>query len=709
MSTARGWRQALFRSARRPWTLFVICASWTALFAILAGPVALAPLELAAHSLQDAVVRHGNKTPTPENMVFLALDEASMDLSQLEPEEIEESPALTMMAESFPWSRAVYAEIIRKLAEAGASAIVFDVHFPNPGEGDDALRLALEEHADRVVIGSVFEDSDTGTGHLLTLYRPPAASILPDEAEALVGFVNFWPDPDQVVRAAHYAVSDADFSADARCKAQAPGGDHLGESRESLGALGLRKAGVERKGPAAGLMRFAEPRSFATVPLYWLFVPDFWEANLRGGEVFRDKIVLMGPLASRFRDFFRTPVGTLPGPEIHLHAMAAAQAGAFYRRADPWAVMLMCVVMGSLAYVVSLRLRRPLVALGVLGLCLVGYAAAALVSYNLAGFMLNLLYPGGTLVMAGLTAFAYDFSLERRERARVRRSLERYVSRDVVRELLDRDSDLLAQLGGTRKEVCVLFSDVRGFTALSEKVAPEVLVAQLNEYLGQMVAIVFRNQGTLDKFIGDAVMAVWGTVVSDGPSGDCRRSVQAALDMLAEVEQLRRRWHEQARAELQLGIGLNHGPAVFGNIGSEEKMEPTVIGDAVNLASRLEGLTKQYGVPLILSESVALHVRGSVPLRTIDTVRVKGRSEPVTVYTVPLDPDGRPVSPEWLDRHEEAWALYRRKSFSAAREVFAGIPVDGDKTLTAMLQRCRELEANAPGPDWQPVITLGSK
>ena len=712
MSAGGSWRQVLSKSAKRPGTLLLICALWTAVFSLLAGPVALAPLELAELSMQDAIVRHGIKNATPDNMVFLAVDEASLDLSQLEPEEIEASPALTMMAQEFPWSRAVYAAVIEKVLGAGARVLVLDVHFPLPGQGDEKLRSALREHRDRVVIASVFEDTEASGGPVASQFRPPHESVAPAEAGVPAGYANFWPDPDRVVRAVHFRVSEADFLGDmrlARRQARGRKADHAGESRDSLGALALRAAGSQRDLPAAGLMRFAEPGSFPVYPLYQIFAPELWAANFRNGEVLRDKIVLLGPLASRFRDFFRTPVGTLPGPEIHLHAMAAAQADAFYRRAAPWAVMLTCLAMGALAFAVTLALRRPLWALTVLGLVLAGCAVGALGVYNYADIMPGLLYPAGTLVMAGLTCFAYDFSLERREKARVRRSLERYVSRDVVRELLDNDSSLLSQLGGTRKEIAVLFSDVRGFSALSETADPEKLVAQLNEYLGQMVGVVFRHKGTLDKFVGDAVMAVWGTVVSAGATEDCRRAVQAALDMLAAAEQMRRRWLAESRAELRLGIGINQGSAIFGNIGSEEKMEPTVIGDAVNLASRLEGLTKRYGVPLILSESVARHVRGVFPLRTVDTVRVKGRRAAVTVYTIPLDADFKPVQPAWLDDHERAWAAYRRGDFAAARALFAGALVEDDSTMAEMLRRCRAYEADPPGPGWEAVVDLDSK
>ena len=662
--------------------------------------------------MQDAIVRHGMKNATPDNMVFLAVDEASLDLSQLEPQEIAASPALKLMAQEFPWSRAVYAEVIEKVLGAGARVLVLDVHFPLPGDGDEKLQAALGEHRERVVIASVFEDTESAGGSVASQFRPPHESILPGNAGAMAGYANFWPDPDRVVRAVHFRVSEADFLGDTRLARQQARGrkaDHAGERRESLGALALRKAGQQRELPQAGLMRFAEPGSFPVYPLYQIFAPELWQANFRGGEILRDKIVLLGPMASRFRDFFRTPVGTLPGPEIHLHAMAAAQADAFYRRAGVGAVVATCLAMGALAFTVTYLLRRPLWALAVLGLVLVVYGAGALAVYNVADIMPGLLYPAGTLVLAGLTCFAYDFSLERREKARVRRSLERYVSRDVVRELLDNDSELLSQLGGTRKEVSVLFSDVRGFTALSEKADPGELVAQLNEYFGQMVGLVFRHQGTLDKFVGDAVMAVWGTVVSGGVTEDCRRAVQTALDMLATAEQMRRRWLAESRAELRLGIGVNQGPAIFGNIGSEEKMEPTVIGDAVNLASRLEGLTKHYGVPLILSESVARHVRGVFPLRTIDTVRVKGREAPVTVYTIPLDADFKPVSPDWLEGHERAWGAYRRGDFAAARALFAEALVEGDATMAEMVRRCREFEADPPGPGWEAVVALADK
>lgn len=689
---------------RRGPTLAAICAFWTVVFVLLSGPVALAPLELRELAWQDTLVRHGLKTPAPDNLVFVAVDEASLDLSQLEPEEIAASPALTMMSEDFPWSRAVYAETIERLIEAGAAVVVLDVHLPRPGRGDDVLRDTLQRHGNRAVIASLYEDTAGEGGRMTTHFIPPTPGVLPADTsgQTVAAFANFWPEADRIVRAAHHRMSDAQLLGAA---------EPDGTANHSLAALALHKTGHDGSFPPAGLIRFCEPGSFPTIPLWSLFVPEVWESNLDDGAIFRGKIVMVGPLASRFRDVFRTPVGTLPGPEIHLHSIAAAQAGAFYRRASTGAVMATCVLMGLIAFGVSRFLRRPLVALAVLGLLLAGYFALGLLLYNFADFIPGLLYPTGTLVLAGLTCFAYDFSLERRERARVRRSLERYVSRDVVRDLLDRGNEVLDQLGGTRKDVSILFSDLRGFTALSEKADPAHIVASLNEYLAEMVRIVFHNHGTLDKFIGDSVMAVWGTVNSAGVRGDAERAVRTAAEMLEAVARMRRDWTARGTPDLHLGIGICSGPAIFGNIGSELKMEPTVIGDTVNLASRLESVTKQYGVPLVLGDSVVRAATGSFAFRTLDTIRVVGRTEPVTIHSLAFDDADRAIDPPWLPLNEEAWTLYRIRRFAEAGALFARAleAVPGDACLAAMVRKCRTLAADPPPDDWEPVTNLTGK
>jgi adenylate cyclase len=291
----------------------------------------------------------------------------------------------------------------------------------------------------------------------------------------------------------------------------------------------------------------------------------------------------------------------------------------------------------------------------------------------------------------------------------MRSMLERYVSRNVVREVLDNRDDFLTKLGGTRQPVTVLFSDVRGFTSFSEHADATAVVDQLNDYLGEMVGIVFRNHGTVDKFIGDGIMAVWGNVVSEGEGKDALRAVSAAVEMLARLASLNEEWSKKDIRPFHVGIGIHHGDAVFGNIGSSEKMEPTVIGDTVNLASRVEGLTKKYGLSLCVTRPVADHAREYFRFRSVDLVRAVGKSRPVEILTVVGRRDEE--SGEWLDRYESAVTAFRAQRFTEAattlRQCLEEEPTD---RLCAMyLQRAESFIAAPPPADWDGAEIATSK
>src|SRR6185369_3004826 len=203
-----------------------------------------------------------------------------------------------------------------------------------------------------------------------------------------------------------------------------------------------------------------------------------------------------------------------------------------------------------------------------------------------------------------------------------------------VKEILDNPDSFYANLRGVRIPATVLFSDIVGFTSLTENAAPEALVKQLNEYLSRMTAAVFEHGGTLDKFIGDAVMAVWGNVRSRGIAEDAKCAARAALTMRRELWTLNQRWFAEGIAPFAIGIGINQGDVLGGNIGSHEKADPTVIGDAVNLASRLEGLTRIYGTDILLGATAADLVRDEFHIRSVARVQVKGKMEPVEISTV---------------------------------------------------------------------------
>ena len=276
----------------------------------------------------------------------------------------------------------------------------------------------------------------------------------------------------------------------------------------------------------------------------------------------------------------------------------------------------------------------------------------------------------------------------------MRKTLERYVSRDVVKELLDNPQTYFNAVGGVRRSVAILFSDVRNFTTMTESADPQALVKQLNEYLQQMVKIVFEHSGSLDKFIGDAVMAVWGNIKSSGAHNDGRNAVAAALAMKKVLAKLNEDWKARGIKELAIGIGINYGEAIVGEMGSSEKVEFTAIGDPVNLASRLESLTKEYHLDLLLGGNLAPLVGNTYILRTVDFVAVKGKTKPVDVFTVMGDGAAQTVSmPVWLARYEDGVRLYRERKFSeAAVEFRECLRKQPDDYLSSMyLKRCQAL------------------
>ena len=274
---------------------------------------------------------------------------------------------------------------------------------------------------------------------------------------------------------------------------------------------------------------------------------------------------------------------------------------------------------------------------------------------------------------SGFFSLGFEYVLESLEKMRTRRTLERYVSKNLVKEILDNPESFYNTLKGVRKPATMLFSDIIGFTTLTENADPEKLVVQLNEYLTRMVAVVFENEGTLDKFIGDAVMAVWGNARSAGVENDAKMAARAALGMRHELKLLNDRWKTEGSTPLGIGIGINQGEVLVGNIGSSERADLTVIGDAVNLASRLEGLTRTYGVDILLGANVTELVRDEFYVRSVALVQVKGKTKPVEISTL-LGERNEAFDQEflkWLESYEEALQKFRARDFTGAKNLFS--------------------------------------
>jgi len=690
--------------------LAFICFFWTGV--IFLGhffpgvPFISAPWR-GEQSFEDLLRREGRKTPAPPNFVFLGIDQSTLQLPPLAAEEIAGNRAFQLMTEKpFPWSREVWALLLDRLFAAGARVVMFDMIFSPPNDGDSAFHAALDRYHDKVVLGANFDMANSAQAVTPnnTLIPPPQ---LQDDR---VGFVNFWADPiDGKIRAATYRVTD-------RQLADLPP-DPSEEVYQSLSARGLSKIGHANDVPRdlrGHMIRFTSPDAFAPRPLYEVFDPKFWHANYADGAFFKDKIVMVGSSAQVEHDTVVTPMSpTTLGAALHLQAMAAAMNREFLRPTPAKASLALVGAAGLVAWSLVAFLRRPLLCLGALVLITAAYLGAARLSYDRIGLLLLTVPVLSVLLLSGLFSLGLEYAIERLEKLRTRRTLERYVSKNLVKEVLENPDSYYSSLRGVRVPATVLFSDLIGFTTLSEKADPEALVSQLNEYLSRMTSVVFSNGGTLDKFIGDAIMAVWGNVRSFGMAQDAKNCARAALGMRRELRQLNQKWREEGRMGLGMGIGVNQGEVVVGNIGSHERMDPTVIGDSVNLASRLEGLTRIYGVDILVGASAAELARDEVHLRSVARVQVKGKTKPVDVFTF-IGARNEEIDPEflkWLETYEEGLEKFRARDFTDAKILFSRfLEFYPDDLLAKMyLDRALDYEQAPPDEAWDAVEVFEKK
>jgi adenylate cyclase len=347
-------------------------------------------------------------------------------------------------------------------------------------------------------------------------------------------------------------------------------------------------------------------------------------------ETFRGKIVVVGVAAEGLRDVFVTPFaeGRMPGAEIHANAIDAWRAGRVLVPLSAWTAA--AVVVGLAVAVGAAGAFASAWITGGVALLLALVYLWINVRQFAGGSWWPLAVPLSAMLIAFVADLAWQYFVEGREKRKVKQLFSRYVAKDVYDQLIADPSR--AKLGGTRRQMTVLFSDMRGFTALTEKGKPEDIVAQLNDYFTRMVKVLFEHRGTLDKFVGDMVMALFGAPLDD--EAHAEHAVQTALAMVRALDVLNAEWEAFGLPRLDIGIGINTGEMVAGNIGSETIMSYTVIGDAVNLGARLESLNKEYGTRIIISESTRALLKGQYDIRPLGSVTVKGKSRAVAIFEV---------------------------------------------------------------------------
>jgi adenylate cyclase len=320
---------------------------------------------------------------------------------------------------------------------------------------------------------------------------------------------------------------------------------------------------------------------------------------------------------------------------------------------------------------------------------------------------LNLIYPVLTMLAIYVFITVYRYVTEEREKKKIRGAFQYYLTASVMNEILKDPTRL--KLGGQKKNLTVMFSDIRGFTTISESLTPEQLVHLLNEYLTAMTDIVFKYEGLLDKYIGDAIMAVWGDPI-DQPD-HAVRGCKTALEMMAALKPLQAKWEAEGWPHIDIGIGVNTGDMTVGNMGSKMRFDYTVMGDSVNLGSRLEGTNKEYGTHIIISEFTYAQVKDQMLCRELGSVRVKGKKLPVKIYELLGTREDAPRLEAFLASFNEGLASYKAMRWDEAIASFQKSleMKPGDPPAAMYIERCNDLKVNPPEGEWDGVFTMTRK
>ncbi|MBI1907409.1 MAG: adenylate/guanylate cyclase domain-containing protein [Rhodocyclales bacterium] len=626
-------------------------------------------------SLYDLLLRH-----TAPNRVDLPVTIIGID---------EESFATIGLA--WPWPRSLHARVVDTLREAGAAVVVFDVVFAEPGAPlDDAAFATAIERFGAVVLAADVAYSETGSTRQWLRVDPLARFI---EAGAVAGLASVELDRDGAMR-------------------RVPG---AAESmwRQTLKAFDARYPGVVESHAAeanAHIRYLGPPHTFPYIPYHRLLDPDHkLSANWR--DALRDNIVLIGrnlnastEVGSAQTDMFHTPFFSdgrelMPGVEIQANLIASLIEGRAIREASR-ASTLATALLIALAAIAGMRRWRllPATLLGA------GLIAAALALQTLLFAHTSQWLPLGGAVLAVLLVYlsqggqAYLVAL--RQRGEITRAFGMYLAPALVEQIAAHPEQL--KLGGERRELTLLFTDLAGFTEIAESMEVEQVAALLNRHLSEMTAIVMAHGGTVDKFIGDAIMAFWNAPL-EMPDPELR-AVNAAIAMQARMRALHDETLARHGVALSMRIGVHRGPCIVGNLGGDNRFDFTAVGDAVNLASRLEGVNKVYGTTILLSETVAEAVSATTPLREIDTLRVKGKQQGIKVYTPCIDPALSHAS-------AEALALYRAGDWTSARDAWrqAAAQWPDDPVAATFVARLEQMANNGWPLDWDGVTTLDSK
>lgn len=633
----------------------------------------------------------------------------------------------------WPWPRHFYANVIENLTEAGAKVIGLDVILDSPdghGKASDLRLAAAIDSLKNVVLAGKVED--TGQYRSYPVLVKPLSILL--EADSSWGITAIQSDPDGMHRQ-YFVVQNYQNELlpsfglevlrkyldipDSEAIQVTDGKVQVGKLSVLLSQEGLMR--INFVGPVGSFPRYSYD-SVIDDERFDLgdYDLDFFSTSLLPTDVFVDKIVLIGSTMSELHDNFPTPFfefkdhqgnyrkAEMPGVEIHANAIWTILNQAYFTDISPLPSLLILILLIIFMYVVVLRFSTTWSVITFFGL---------LIMYNLLQFFLFSQYrvvmamvaPTIGMTISFVAATIYEYVLTQHEKRLILGAFERFVPQKVVKELIAHPEKL--QLGGEERFLTVLFMDLADFTSVSENVKPTELVSIINAYLTEMTDIVFKYDGIIDKYEGDALMAEFGTPVFF--EDHAVKACFAALEMLRKLRSMNFSHYAKGISRLDCRIGINSGNMIVGNMGSKNVFDYTAMGDSVNLASRLEGANKMYRTHIMISEDTYKLVKDAVISRPLDLIRVKGRQKPVRVLEVISRRDDRlPANVRsMLPVFVNGIRYYHQRDWQKAEDCFKfcldSVPDDGP--ATEYIRRVKEFTQNPPTEDWDGVYTMHTK
>ncbi len=655
------------------------------------------------------------------------------------------------LPERWPWPRSYYTRAIRNLRKAGAKAIGLDVILSSPDgqhpENDREFRDALRQTGNVVLAGKLETDEHRG----ILQERGERYGNFYIDSTSSMGLVNAREDVDGVLRRYMPYIYDPARDRNIPTFSMAVVNTYFARPKTATaepdrGRFDYGDRSIPQFDPTSFLINYYGPsNTFRRINIADVLDDvDFQtteERNNPGVQIntfddpengylydgtFEGKIVLIGSTMPEDKDLFPVSIAEgrqegdnkMYGVEIHANVVQNIVDRNFITRQPFWLTALVVFGLSLFTFVFTAALKgirtKYSYMVEVLGvaiimaeLFIIYWASIRLfIDWN---FLADMTSPFLAVIICYVGSTVYNYVTERKQKALIKSMFSRYVSPTVVDELVANPEKL--RLGGERKEVTVFFSDIENFTRISEKLSPENLVTVLNEYLSMMTSIILLNNGTLDKYEGDAIVAFWGAPL---PQKDhAVRACKTAIQMQHALNGMREAWRSEGKPMLAARIGINTGEAIVGNMGGANRFDYTVIGDSVNLGARLESANKQYGTDIMISESTYKQVREKVFARELDMLIVAGKTEPIRVYEVlaMLEDGIEPERIQFAERYMLGIAAYRKRQWRDAIGHFVRALelVPGDPPSQMYIERSHTYIASPPPDDWNGVFVLRTK